>query len=80
MKDVSICPYCGKEMHLGFIHQDRYAIKWIPEENDKWALLSWLSKGIKLTDLTTNSSVEAFYCKDCEKIIIDTKGKVNQNL
>lgn len=80
MKDISICPYCEKEMHLGSIYQDRYALKWIPEEKDKGLLLQWFSKGIKLTDLTTNGSIESFYCNECEKIIIDTKNKINQNL
>lgn len=80
MKDILICPYCGKEMHLGSIYQDRYALKWIPEENDKGLLLQWLSKGIRLTDLTTNYSVDSFYCNKCEKIIIDTKDKINQIL
>ncbi|OHW61672.1 hypothetical protein EUAN_19920 [Andreesenia angusta] len=74
MKSISRCPYCGKEMHLGFIHQDRRALKWIPEEKDKGPFLQMFSKGIKLTDSLTTSSVEAFYCKDCEKIVIDLEG------
>lgn len=80
MEDISMCPYCGKEMNLGYIHQDRYALKWIPEEKNKGALLQWFSKGIKLTDVTTGVSVESFYCKECQKIIIDTENKTNQNL
>lgn len=80
MKDDSFCPYCGKEMHLGSIYQDRFALKWIPGEKDKGFLLQAFSKGIKLTDLTSNGSVESLYCNECEKIIIDTKNKLNQNL
>lgn len=79
MKEILMCPYCGKEMHLGFINQDRYALKWVPEEKDKGPVLQWFSKGIKLTDLATNGSIQSFYCKDCEKIVIDTKDKINQN-
>lgn len=64
-------------MHFGFINQDRYALKWIPEEKDRGSVLQWFSKGIKLTDSVTNTSVESFYCENCEKIVIDTKDKVN---
>lgn len=75
MKNISICPYCGHEMNLGFIHGDRYPLKWIPEEKDKGVLLQWFSKGIKLTDALT-SSIKSFYCEDCKKLIIDI---VNDN-
>lgn len=73
MKDTFICPYCNKEMEPGYIHGDRYTLKWIPKEKDKGALLQWFSKGIKLTKPLTNSSIESFYCDKCNKIIIDTK-------
>ncbi|WP_179632189.1 PF20097 family protein [Clostridium peptidivorans] len=43
------CPYCGAEMKRGFISQDRYSLKWIPEEKYKGGLFQWFSKGIKLT-------------------------------
>ena len=66
------CPYCSKSMKLGFINQDRYALKWIPEENDKGPLLQWFAKGIKLTSALKSGQLEAFYCEDCQKIIIDT--------
>lgn len=79
MENGSICPYCGKEMELGYIPQGRFSLKWIPEEKNKGPLLTWFPKGIKLTDLYSNGTVESFYCNDCEKIIIDTEGKVNQN-
>ncbi len=72
MPKSQTCPYCTKAMKLGFINQDRYALKWIPEENDKGPLLQWFAKGIKLTSSLKSGSVEAFYCKDCEKILIDT--------
>lgn len=79
MENINICPYCGGEMHVGVIYQDRYALKWIPEEKDKGVFLQWFSKGIKLTDINSNGGVESFYCNKCEKIIIDTVDKVNQN-
>ena len=79
MENINTCPYCGMKMNLGYIYQDRYSLKWIPEEKDKGFFLQWFSKGIKLTNLNSNGSVESFYCDDCEKIIIDTKDKINQN-
>lgn len=78
MEKTLNCPYCGKKMNPGFIHQDRYAIKWIPEENDKGAIMQLFSKGIKLTSAFENPSIESLYCSECEKIIIDTKKAVNR--
>lgn len=71
------CPYCGEKMKRGFIHGDRYSLKWIPEEKDKGALLQWFSKGIKLED-SYGDSVESFCCESCKKIVIDVKNKVDQ--
>lgn len=65
-------------MHLGFINQDRYALKWIPEEKYKGSLMQWFTKGIVLTGFGIADSLESFYCKECEKIIIDTRNKENQ--
>lgn len=65
------CPYCHNPMKAGVIHQDRYALKWIPEEKDKGGVLSPLTKGVKLTSLMTQSYVEADFCPECKKIIID---------
>ncbi len=72
------CPYCGEEMKRGYIHGDRYSLKWVPEENDKGQLLQWFSKGIKLTNGFLNNSVESFYCENCKKIIIDVGNKIDQ--
>lgn len=78
MEKILKCPYCGKEMHRGVIYQDRYALKWIPEENDKGVVLQWLSKGIKLTNSLEKGGVESLYCEYCEKIIIDTKDRTDK--
>ncbi len=78
MESKSLCPYCGKEMHLGYIPQDRYGIKWIPEEKYEGPIFQWFAKGIKLTGLGLSSEIESFYCEDCQKIIIDTKDKKNK--
>lgn len=71
MKNIKICPYCGHKMNLGFIHGDRYSLKWIPEEENKLCLFQCFLKGIKLTDVLGNNSIKSFHCEDCKKIIID---------
>jgi hypothetical protein len=77
-EDYMKCPYCGESMKLGFIHGDRFVLKWVSEEKDKGPLLQWFSKGIKLADSLANNSVEAFCCENCKKIIIDVEGKIDQ--
>ena len=32
------CPFCKEEMKTGTISQDRYALKWVPEDADKGLL------------------------------------------
>ena len=66
------CPYCGKEMNLGYIDQDRFPLKWVPEEYSTSVINSLpFVKGIKLTSLLTNSTVRTYYCKSCRKLVID---------
>ena len=44
------CPFCKEEMRVGSISQDRYALKWVPDDQDKGLLnFTPLVKGIKLT-------------------------------
>ena len=65
-----LCPYCNKIMKAGKISGDRYPLKWIPE--DKYSVLfSPFQKGLKLTNYWEDNSVVAFYCEECQKIIID---------
>lgn len=64
-----ICPYCGKEMTLGYIYGDRSRIKWISKEDDQGIVLTWFSKGIILTDFVENK-LEVHYCKYDEVFII----------
>ena len=72
------CPYCGREMKLGFIQGDRYPLKWVSAEEDKGPLFQWFSKGIKLSDAFKDNNVESFFCENCKKIIIDVEGKIDQ--
>lgn len=68
------CPYCNKGMRKGNIHSDRYALKWIAEEDDKFSILFPLSKGIKLTNLE-KSYITVYYCESCNKMVIDLDNK-----
>jgi hypothetical protein len=56
-------------MEEGYIPSDRYSLKWISKnEKSKFPLLN---KRIKLHRILKESSVDAFYCSKCEKVIID---------
>lgn len=72
------CPYCHQKMEKGFISGERYSLKWIEESRYK-PFLSQFQKGIKLTHSIygtgTVNSLETYFCKDCEKMIIDTSNK-----
>lgn len=73
------CPYCKSEMRKGAVYSDRYALKWIPEEQDKGGVLNLFAKGIKLTDLE-KGYIEVYYCEKCKKMIFeisDMKNKKN---
>ncbi|MBU9725828.1 PF20097 family protein [Diplocloster modestus] len=66
------CPYCDREMVVGSISQDRYALKWIPADKDKGLLnFTPLVKGIKLTSMMDEVTVKVFYCEQCRKFLID---------
>lgn len=69
------CPYCGEEMIKGIIPGDRYSLKWIPDEKFLGGIFQWFQKGIKLSDALLEHGVVAWYCDDCEKIVIDVEGQ-----
>ncbi len=65
-------PFCNEEMCVGRISQDRYALKWVPDDQDKGLLnFTPLAKGIKLTSIDEGMTVKVFYCEACRKFIID---------
>lgn len=74
MTNDIMCPICNLTMKKGGIYQDRYPLKWIPEEKDKGSVFSPLTKGIKLTSLD-KSYCTGFYCENCKKIIINVEIK-----
>lgn len=65
------CPYCHQEMEKGIIYGERFALKWIEESRDKGTIISAFQKGIKLTDPWGSNGIETYYCRDCEKMLID---------
>lgn len=66
------CPYCDKEMIVGSISQDRYALKWVPADKNKGILnFTPLVKGIKLTSMMDDLRVKVYYCEQCRKFLID---------
>lgn len=66
------CPFCKKQMIVGSITQDRYALKWVSADEDQGILnFTPLVKGIKLTSMAEDMTVKVFYCAQCRKFIID---------
>ena len=67
------CPYCKKEMELGFI-QSPQEISW--KKGDKRPLLGraqFHERSVILSELSflKGSAVTAFLCRECKKVIID---------
>ncbi len=59
-------------MTVGSITQDRYALKWVPQEKDLGLLnFTPFVKGIKLTSMMDGATVKMFYCEPCRKFVID---------
>ena len=66
------CPFCGKEMTLGYI-QCRDGVYWT-EKKQLISALSVLGKGC--TPLANGAApnsgtVFAYKCEDCKKVVID---------
>lgn len=67
------CPYCHKEMLLGYIPVYKGALEWIPF-NQRGSSFIWGSAkdGVKITRIAvmTVPQKEAFACKDCHLILM----------
>lgn len=61
------CPYCGEEMIPGFI-QCRDGIFWAPRKSLVSALSGFQKGALRLSE---NSSVVAYRCDRCKKILLD---------
>ena len=69
-----ICLYCGKEIQLGRICTDNL-LSWTPDGESASGTTRWSKSpnSIVLAKyyLLAPASVDAFYCEDCKKIVID---------
>lgn len=71
------CPYCGKEMKLGYIQSPR-PISWLPQQL-KWFTKSGFTENgaIILSEgkLFSAPCVFAYNCSTCKAVIIDYKNR-----
>ena len=69
-----ICPYCGKEMELGYI-QCRDGVTWTRKPVHVAALSALSRSAVRLSSeslgMFAGSAVEAYRCADCKKVVID---------
>ena len=69
-----LCPYCNAKMKLGQIEADNL-LSWKPDDERASGGTRWARSpnSIILAKyfLLSPASVDAFYCMDCKKIIID---------
>lgn len=73
------CPYCQNEMEKGFVEGNgRSGLSWAGENINKNVLFRTLSDENSLVILSEAagnrlefSRVEAYYCENCKKIIIN---------
>lgn len=63
------CPYCNNEMQEGYISTNgRTSVNWKPDNEQSEP------KKIRLSPADFYMiEIDAFYCDNCKKIIIDTK-------
>jgi len=68
------CPYCGKEMRLGQICADNL-LSWTPDGERASGGTRWRKSpnSIVLAKyyLLAEAAVDAYYCEECKKIVID---------
>lgn len=67
------CPYCAKEMELGYI-QCRDGVSWVQTKSAIAALASLKRDSLVLASgggPFSGSTVEAYRCRYCKKLIID---------
>ena len=70
-----LCPYCNEEMEKGKI-QVNDSLYWTPKDENRVIVSTWSKtknsrKIAKWNWLLLQSSVDADYCKNCKKIIIN---------
>lgn len=69
------CPYCGKEMTLGYI-QCRDGVRWTLKKQLVAALSSFGKESTSLANGAADNSktVYAYKCGECKKVMIDYSG------
>lgn len=72
-----ICGTCQKKMVVGNLLGDRYALKWMPED-EKMLLGTFANNSIvfKKSSFIGRPKVEAFVCTNCNSMHIDMNGKI----
>ena len=79
--DCMNCPYCNVKMKLGQIEADNL-LSWKPDGERSTGGTRWANSpnSIVLAKyfLLAPASVDAFYCKECKKIIIDISEETNE--
>lgn len=69
------CPYCKNDMKKGFVEGDgRNNIIWVEESEKRNFLDNMLGKKCVMLakrEIWVRSSVDAYYCEGCKKVIID---------
>lgn len=69
------CPYCKRDMKKGFVEGDgRNDLIWVEESEKRNFLDNMLRKKCVMLakrGIWVKSSIEAYYCEDCKKVIID---------
>ena len=73
------CPYCQKEMVLGYI-QCRDGLHWTPRRQPVAALSVLGRDSVRLSNGADSNSraVYAYRCADCRKVIIDCDTHTDQ--
>ena len=77
------CPYCGKEMEPRMLTSVRELTWWKAGKRRKTSIYPPNQEGsVVLSEMSflNGSAVEAYLCRECQKIIIDyTDGKCDLN-
>ncbi|MDR1705752.1 MAG: PF20097 family protein [Clostridiales bacterium] len=68
------CPYCERVMKRGSVVSTRHRLYWMPE-GGKMPSFAWNTPkgGVPLGtyDIFTGGEVDAYYCEECGKIVIE---------
>ena len=75
------CPYCGKEMACGYLHDHNQPVQWIPQGKRPSAIAYTTAENAVKLDNTFSFfkiggySAEAFFCDTCRIVIAKTEEK-----